>query len=109
MKPNQAAVDPYVNSVQWSRRFLGLRLFLSLGAAGWAGHGAHVERCVDTPEHQRRMLTKNVLSALGYLLAGLLAFRYVWVSYAIFAAVPVMYFLPDGSLVELASKSRKQY
>jgi hypothetical protein len=33
-------------SVQWSRRFLGLRLFLSLAAAGWAGQAAHIERAV---------------------------------------------------------------
>ena len=31
------SVDPYLNSVQWSRRFLGLRLFLALAAAGWRG------------------------------------------------------------------------
>jgi hypothetical protein len=35
-----------MNSAQWSRRFLGLRLFLSLGSAGWAGHAAHIERAV---------------------------------------------------------------
>ena len=39
-------VDPYLNSVQWSRRFLGLRLFLALASAGWEGLGAHVERSV---------------------------------------------------------------
>jgi hypothetical protein len=33
-------LDPYLNSVQWSRRFLGLRLFLSLAAAG-VSHGAY--------------------------------------------------------------------
>jgi glutamate/tyrosine decarboxylase-like PLP-dependent enzyme len=44
MPSNQAAVDPYVNSFQWSRRFAGLRLFLSLAAAGWNGHAEHVER-----------------------------------------------------------------
>jgi glutamate/tyrosine decarboxylase-like PLP-dependent enzyme len=38
--------DPYVTTLQWSRRFLGLRLFLSLAAAGWAGHGAHAEHSV---------------------------------------------------------------
>jgi len=32
--------------VQWSRRFLGLRLFLSLAIAGWDGYARHVERCV---------------------------------------------------------------
>lgn len=41
---NPTVVDPYVSSVQWSRRFLGLRLFLSLAVAGWAGYGHHVEQ-----------------------------------------------------------------
>jgi glutamate/tyrosine decarboxylase-like PLP-dependent enzyme len=40
-------LDPYLNSMQWSRRFLGLRLFLALAAAGWEGLGAHVERGVE--------------------------------------------------------------
>jgi glutamate/tyrosine decarboxylase-like PLP-dependent enzyme len=42
--PSNLSVDPYVNSVQWSRRFVGLRLFLSLAVAGWLGYGDHVER-----------------------------------------------------------------
>jgi aromatic-L-amino-acid/L-tryptophan decarboxylase len=46
MPSNIAGVDPYVTSVQWSRRFLGLRLFLSLAAAGWEGYARHVERAV---------------------------------------------------------------
>jgi glutamate/tyrosine decarboxylase-like PLP-dependent enzyme len=47
MQSHELAVDPYMNSVQWSRRFLGLRLFLSLAAAGWTGHAAHIERAVE--------------------------------------------------------------
>jgi glutamate/tyrosine decarboxylase-like PLP-dependent enzyme len=47
MPSSVVSLDPYLNSVQWSRRFLGLRLFLSLGAAGWEGYGRHVERAVD--------------------------------------------------------------
>ena len=47
MPSSVSALDPYLNSVQWSRRFLGLRLFLTLGVAGWAGLGAHVERGVQ--------------------------------------------------------------
>lgn len=39
-------VDPYVGSMQWSRRFLGLRLFLALAVAGWDGYAAHVEHAV---------------------------------------------------------------
>jgi glutamate/tyrosine decarboxylase-like PLP-dependent enzyme len=44
MPTHAPEADPYVNSMQWSRRFLGLRLFFSLASAGWAGHGAHIER-----------------------------------------------------------------
>jgi glutamate/tyrosine decarboxylase-like PLP-dependent enzyme len=47
MPSNLANLDPYVTSVQWSRRFLGLRLFMSLAAAGWSGYGEHVERTVE--------------------------------------------------------------
>lgn len=46
MPSNVSSLDPYLNTVQWSRRFMGLRLFLSLAAAGWRGYGAHVERAV---------------------------------------------------------------
>lgn len=47
MPSNVVSLDPYVNSMQWSRRFLGIRLFLSLASMGWAGYAAHVERAVD--------------------------------------------------------------
>ena len=56
MPSNLPELDPYVTSVQWSRRFLGLRLFLSLAAAGWAGYGDHVERSVGLSELLRRAL-----------------------------------------------------
>jgi glutamate/tyrosine decarboxylase-like PLP-dependent enzyme len=46
MPSREQSLDPYMNSVQWSRRFLGLRLFLSLASGGWAGHAAHIERAV---------------------------------------------------------------
>jgi len=39
--------DLYVNSVLWSRRFLGLRLFLALASAGWDGYAQHVEHGID--------------------------------------------------------------
>jgi glutamate/tyrosine decarboxylase-like PLP-dependent enzyme len=46
MPSNIANLDPYVTTLQWSRRFLGLRLFLALAVVGWQGLGRHVERCV---------------------------------------------------------------
>ncbi len=56
MPSHEASVDPYMNSVQWSRRFLGLRLFLSLASAGWAGHAAHIERAVEQAARIRQGL-----------------------------------------------------
>jgi len=40
--------DPYTTSVQWSRRFIGLKLFLSLAECGESGY-------VEMIEHQARM------------------------------------------------------
>ena len=44
----QEVVDPYVHSLQWSRRFIGLKLFLTLATAGWSGYAA-------TLRHQSEM------------------------------------------------------
>jgi glutamate/tyrosine decarboxylase-like PLP-dependent enzyme len=61
MPSNEAGIDPYVTTQQWSRRFLGLRLFLSLAVAGWRGYGAHIERSV-----QLAALLKAELQARGW-------------------------------------------
>ncbi|HEY2676043.1 MAG TPA: pyridoxal-dependent decarboxylase [Steroidobacteraceae bacterium] len=65
MPSSISAVDPYLNSVQWSRRFIGLRLFLTLAAAGWEGLGAHVERGVKVIE-----CVKSRLLASGWRIAN---------------------------------------
>jgi glutamate/tyrosine decarboxylase-like PLP-dependent enzyme len=41
------AADPYTTSMQWSRRFAGLKVLLSLAAAGRHGYAAQVERDTD--------------------------------------------------------------
>jgi glutamate/tyrosine decarboxylase-like PLP-dependent enzyme len=56
MPSSVSGVDPYLNSVQWSRRFLGLRLFLALATAGWDGLGAHVERSVEVVDRVKERL-----------------------------------------------------
>jgi glutamate/tyrosine decarboxylase-like PLP-dependent enzyme len=61
MPSNTATVDPYVTTAQWSRRFLGLRLFLSLAAAGWCGYAEHVERSVALVAQLR-----DILAARGW-------------------------------------------
>lgn len=65
MPSNVADLDPYVTTAQWSRRFLGLRLFLSLAAAGWGGYAAHVERSIELV---RRL--ENALAARGWRIAN---------------------------------------
>ena len=61
MPSSLSGIDPYLNSIQWSRRFLGLRLFLALAAVGWEGLGAHIERSADVVE-----LIKDQLVRLGW-------------------------------------------
>jgi glutamate/tyrosine decarboxylase-like PLP-dependent enzyme len=65
MPSSVSGVDPYLNSVQWSRRFLGLRLFLALASAGWEGLGAHVERSVEVVQR-----VKERLVGLGWTVAN---------------------------------------
>jgi len=43
-----AVLDPYTSTVQWSRRFIGLKLFLALAERGESGY-------IEMIEHQARM------------------------------------------------------
>jgi glutamate/tyrosine decarboxylase-like PLP-dependent enzyme len=65
MPSHNAARDPYLNSVQWSRRFLGLRLFLSLAAVGWEGYAKHVEHAIEIAA-----LIKRELRMRGWTIAN---------------------------------------
>jgi aromatic-L-amino-acid decarboxylase len=53
--------DPYTNSSQWSRRFIGLKLFMALAEQGQSGY-------VEMLEHQTRMgdLMRSALRASGW-------------------------------------------
>ncbi|WP_428395178.1 pyridoxal phosphate-dependent decarboxylase family protein [Lichenicoccus sp.] len=61
MPSNVAGRDPYVTSAQWSRRFLGLRLFLSLAAVGWDGYARHVAHAIGLAS-----LLRDVLETQGW-------------------------------------------
>jgi glutamate/tyrosine decarboxylase-like PLP-dependent enzyme len=54
-------IDPYSHSLQWSRRFIGLKVFLSLAVAGWTGYEEAIR-------HQTAMgeLLRNVLHDSGW-------------------------------------------
>jgi aromatic-L-amino-acid/L-tryptophan decarboxylase len=42
--PSADASDPYLTSAQWSRRFTGLKVFMSLAAAGRRGYATQIEQ-----------------------------------------------------------------
>jgi glutamate/tyrosine decarboxylase-like PLP-dependent enzyme len=65
MPSNVATRDPYMMTAQWSRRFLGLRLFLSLAAAGWAGYAALVERAIELIDLLRENVEKRGWSVVN--------------------------------------------
>jgi glutamate/tyrosine decarboxylase-like PLP-dependent enzyme len=52
-------VDPYTHSMQWSRRFIGLKVFLSLSVAGWEGYEKTIRHQVEMGELLRRELERS--------------------------------------------------
>lgn len=49
-------VDPYAESIQCSRRFIGLKVFLPLLVTGWTGYAAIIEHQVSMGDLLRRQL-----------------------------------------------------
>ena len=52
-------VDPFAHSLQWSRRFIGLKIFLSLAVAGWDGYAAAIRHQTEMGELLRDRLIKD--------------------------------------------------
>ncbi len=48
--------DPYAHSLQWSRRFIGLKIFLPLAAAGWEGYAALIRKQTELGYRLRMFL-----------------------------------------------------
>jgi glutamate/tyrosine decarboxylase-like PLP-dependent enzyme len=55
----EGIVDPYVHSMQWSRRLIGLKLFLTLAVAGRAGYASVIEEQARLGDVLREKLTAN--------------------------------------------------
>ena len=53
------AIDPYTHSMQCSRRFIGLKVFLSLAVAGWEGYRSEIKRQVALGDLLRRELESS--------------------------------------------------
>jgi hypothetical protein len=108
--PRQAdrpEVDPYTNSVQWSRRFIGLKLFLSLAEHGEGGHAEMIEHQTEMGDLLRRCLVVSGWRVVnqtplplvcftragldtGRLLASLREEQIAWMSEANLAGTPVV-------------------
>jgi glutamate/tyrosine decarboxylase-like PLP-dependent enzyme len=104
---DSSTFNPFTASVQWSRRFIGLKLFMALAERGEGGY-------VEMIDHQTRMgqLLRSALEATGWcivnatplplvcftrddlvpseLLAALREHQVAWMSEAVLGGVPVM-------------------
>lgn len=55
--------DPYTHSIQWSRRFTGLKIYLSLLLYGWQGYQQVIEQQI-----KMGVLLKNELEQAGWIM-----------------------------------------
>lgn len=53
------AFDPYTTSIQWSRRFIGLKLFISLAAQSESGQAEMIERQARLGQLLRELLAES--------------------------------------------------
>lgn len=52
-------IDPYIHSMQWTRRFIGLKVFLTLAVAGWDGYATAIRHQAAMGDLLRRELCEN--------------------------------------------------
>lgn len=55
----EGRVDPYTTSIQWSRRFIGLKLFMALATYGESGYIEMIERQTRLGELLRDLLRRS--------------------------------------------------
>ncbi len=51
--------DPFSHSIQWSRRFIGLKLYLSMLVFGWKGYSEVIGHQVEMGNLLRSVLKEN--------------------------------------------------
>jgi glutamate/tyrosine decarboxylase-like PLP-dependent enzyme len=55
-KADGTGFDAYEHSLHWSRRFIGLKIFMSLAVAGWEGYAATLRQMTQVGRQLRREL-----------------------------------------------------
>jgi glutamate/tyrosine decarboxylase-like PLP-dependent enzyme len=77
--PREAAgmevIDPYAHSMQWSRRFIGLKLFLTLAVAGWEGYAETLREQVLLGDQLRRQLAASDWEVVNHTHLPVVCFR----------------------------------
>jgi aromatic-L-amino-acid/L-tryptophan decarboxylase len=63
--PSADSSDPYLTSAQWSRRFIGLKVFMSLAAAGRPGYAAQIEHDCQLGDRLRSRLGERGWSVVN--------------------------------------------
>jgi glutamate/tyrosine decarboxylase-like PLP-dependent enzyme len=59
MRGDDDRAQPYLTSMQWSRRFIGLKVLLTLASLGWRGIADRVERQFALADHLRKGLVHS--------------------------------------------------
>jgi aromatic-L-amino-acid decarboxylase len=56
---NLLVTEPYTHSLQWSRRFIGLKVFMPLAVCGWEGFARTIRRQTELGSRLRTMLIED--------------------------------------------------
>lgn len=67
-------VNPFTHSIQWSRRFAGLKLFLSLLVTGWDGYAEVVRNHLRLAHYLAAELDKNGWTVINDPLLAVVCF-----------------------------------
>jgi glutamate/tyrosine decarboxylase-like PLP-dependent enzyme len=59
VKNSSTVTNPFHHSIQWSRRFTGLKLFLSLAVAGWDGYRKIVQNMITMGDYLKKSLKND--------------------------------------------------
>ena len=59
VKNPSEVTNPFHHSIQWSRRFTGLKLYLTLATAGWDGYREVIMHMLEMGRYLRRRLTEE--------------------------------------------------
>jgi glutamate/tyrosine decarboxylase-like PLP-dependent enzyme len=57
--PRSSEANPYARSMQWSRRFIGLKVFATLATIGWSGYADMIRSQIRLGEYLRQRLRSS--------------------------------------------------